>query len=338
MKTIYLHVGNFKTGTSAIQRYCSDNQKELMDCGIDYLEVARPRSNPTNHGMIPLSLQSKYGEFIPSWYDDNESFEAVFYDVKKAVDNSPCNNIVISSEEFYRIPGLRKITVEHMQNNLRELFEGYDVKLLMYVRPPLDMLKSWYNEVNKANKPSRRFTDFFYVLDKSILLPTENAIFWRKCFGTRNLSIESYELNGQLHIEHFLKLVGVNIQKAPPRSEALVNKKRDEHTLERDRISRILQLSDKKEREKYLRSVAFMNTQNFEKLQSKIDRINHVFSKFCQDEGLDISNGTLNLRDLLIHEEEINRKDVVTTSLDYLKARTYNLNILRALKKFRRRN
>ena len=259
MKTIYLHVGNFKTGSSAIQKYCSDNRKELIDCGVDYINTARPRSNPTNHGMIPLSLQLKYGTFTPSWYDDNDSFEVVSADVKRAIDDSPCNTIIISSEEFYRIPGLQKNTALDMLNDLRRLFKGNNVKVLMYVRPPLDMLKSWYNEINKANKPSRRFADFFFVLNKSILLPGKNTSFWREGFGNDSIAIEPYELSGKAHIEYFLKLVGVNVQKAPRPLEILVNQKRDESTLERDRLSRIIQLSTKIEREKYLRSIVFIN-------------------------------------------------------------------------------
>jgi hypothetical protein len=41
MKTVYLHIGNFKTGTSAIQASCSRNRDLLLENGIDYLLSGR---------------------------------------------------------------------------------------------------------------------------------------------------------------------------------------------------------------------------------------------------------------------------------------------------------
>ena len=29
MKRLYIHIGHYKTGTSAIQKYCSDNDRSL---------------------------------------------------------------------------------------------------------------------------------------------------------------------------------------------------------------------------------------------------------------------------------------------------------------------
>ena len=157
MKTIYLHVGNFKTGTSAIQKFCSDNRGKLLKCGYDYIDCARPRNNHTNHGKLPLSLAQKHGCYIPNWYNEKDDYQSVSKAVVEEIESSVCENIIISSEEFYRIAGYKKAIVQSAANELQELFAGHTVKALMYVREPLEMLKSWYNQANKPNVPTRRF-------------------------------------------------------------------------------------------------------------------------------------------------------------------------------------
>jgi hypothetical protein len=41
MKQLYLHVGQAKTGTAAIQRYCYNNQFSSRRAGLVYSEVGR---------------------------------------------------------------------------------------------------------------------------------------------------------------------------------------------------------------------------------------------------------------------------------------------------------
>jgi len=336
MKTIFLHIGNFKTGTSAIQKYCHDARRELLQNGYDYIEAARPKSNPTNHGKLALSLLSEYETYIPAWYDETDAFEQVSAEVSRAINNSPVDNIIISSEEFYRIPSHNAASVECMQKALRNLFEGHHVKVVMYVRKPLDMLKSWYNQANKSNLPLRRFTDFFYYLNSSILLPQSNAHFWRECFGSKCLIIEPYCLSGDEHIQRFIELINPDTPMEVRSSQALVNQKRNEETLELDRICRIMLLKDKVEREVFLRNFVFENSANLKLLRKKIFYVNNMFDKFCTDEGLLFADASFNLTDLLVHEERVNRKDVVSTSTSrYRLAQIRNSQLTRFMKKIR---
>ena len=196
MKTIYLHVGNFKTGTSAIQRFCSDNRQRLLGCGIDYLETARPASDRTNHSCLPLSLIQKYGQFVPEWYEAEGDFDTTSQALLAEMENSPCDNILISSEELYRLACFSSDFARDAIRELGGLFTGYEVKVVMYVREPLAFVKSWYNQVNKGNLPHRRFIDFFYFMNDSVLLPQANAKFWRECFGHDCLILEPYGKRG----------------------------------------------------------------------------------------------------------------------------------------------
>jgi len=334
MKTIYLHVGNFKTGTSAIQKFCSDHRKELLDSGFDYLPGARPSRNTVSHGKIPVSLIMKYGGHVPSWYIDTDSFSDVCAAVVTQIDSSKCDNIILSSEEFYRIASYKNSTIKSAIADLRELFSGHQVKVIMYVREPLPFSKSWYNQANKANIPLRRFTDFFYYLNKSLLLPQNNARFWRDCFGSDCLIIEAYGLSGTNHIRRFLDLIAADPSLAIQASDSLINAKRNEKTLELDRISRIMLLKDVNEREIYLNSFVLKNAANTQKLQDKIDFINREFVNFCREEGLTFRNASFGLADLMDYEKTINRKDASSPNIFRRKlAQIRNSNLTHIVKK-----
>jgi hypothetical protein len=185
----------------------------------------------------------------------------------------------------------------------------------MYVREPLEFAKSWYNQANKANLPLRRFTDFFYYLNNSLLLPQNNARLWRDCFGSDCLIIEPYELIGAKHIQHFFELMGSDASLAVHASGSPVNEKRNEKTLELDRISRIMLLKTEKEREIYLLSYVLSDSSTTQKLQDKIDFINVEFADFCQGENLEFQNASFTLTDLIAYEEIVNRKDASSPSL-----------------------
>lgn len=311
MKTIYLHVGNFKTGTSAIQKFCSDHREELLEDGFDYLRCARPSRNNSNHGKLSVSLISKYGGHIPHWYNDKDDFQLISKTVIGEIQRSSCDNIIISSEEFYRIAGYKAATVERAACDLQKLFSGHRVKVIMYVRKPFDLLKSWYNQANKSNRPFRRFSGFFYHLNNTILLPQSNALFWRKCFGSGCLTLEPYTLFGNEHVQRFLELVGTKVSPDEHSPHLLVNQKRSEKTLEQDRISRIMLLKHEDERKKYLESLIVSSENGIQKLEIKVDFINRNFASFCSQEGIALENTTFSLSDLITHEEKVNGNDAI---------------------------
>ena len=309
MKTIYLHVGNFKTGTSAIQKFCSDSRSKLLEGGYDYISCARPRNNHKNHGQLPLSLIMKHGGYTPKWYNEKNDYRSVSSAVIEEIANSKCENIIISSEEFYRIAGYKTAIVQPTSHELKELFSGHKVRVLMYVREPLEMLKSWYNQANKHNVPTRRFMDFFYYMNTSLLLPQKNTAFWRGCFGPECLILEPYHLSGAQHIHRFFELIGAQLTIAEHASGKLINRKRSEETLELDRIARIMLITDAKERAIYLESFAFRSPSNKRLLLDKIDSINNGFQDFCQAENIAFdSNTDFTLDDIMAYEKKINRE------------------------------
>ncbi|MCX2975093.1 hypothetical protein EYC87_16010 [Halieaceae bacterium IMCC8485] len=314
-KAVFLHVGNFKTGTSAVQKYCSENRQLLIDKGLDYLEVARPTTNKTNHGQLALSLYRETGKRTPDWYVDEVSYRAISAEVLTSIKASPCQKILISSEEFYRIPAFDDASRTVIRKSLRALFRGHTVKVIVYVRNPMDFIKSWYNEVNKSRFPIRRFVDYVFHLDKRMVLPDANVNFWRHVFGNDAVIIEPYALTGIEHIKRFLTLASVSGLEFGQSTALNINLRLDNSSLERDRINKIMAVLKGDERERYLRSTVLSSVDKLNSLERKLAKISADFKRFCDIENLKVSGAELSLYNVLVHDEAVNRRDLISPSL-----------------------
>ncbi len=310
-KRIFLHVGNLKTGSSAIQQYCHANYRDLIRLGHDYLQVSRPRSNPTNHGLIPLSLLQKYNGYLPNWYRQNIPFDDVQSITRKAIAHSSCVDIIISSEEFYRLAGYKHETQLKFSQDLQNLFRGYDVFVIMYLRDPLSFCRSWYSEINRAGQPVHRFLDFFTRLNSSYLLPQRNARFWRDNFGKERLMVLPYREKGSQHIRRFLRACSVEDASLHIDEDFEVNRSLDLCWLEGERLRNIARLDSAEDRREYMISHALSDLTSIQKTKAKIDKVNRLFEEFCAQESVEIEYEKLSFDKLLVYEELVNRKDAL---------------------------
>ncbi|WHI46639.1 hypothetical protein [Microbulbifer sp. VAAF005] len=163
MKTLYLHVGNFKTGTSSIQRICHDSDLDVL-----YPKSCRPQNNTTNHGRLTLSLLRDYGVPSPTWFNGkNIIFKNELEAIQQEILSSPKDKVLISSEELFSIcaSGKGDEIAEALQSSFRE----FSVKIIMYIREPLSFLNSWYNQLNKGPHSTQNLLMFFQGVEESLL-------------------------------------------------------------------------------------------------------------------------------------------------------------------------
>ncbi|AQA17033.1 hypothetical protein BST95_01200 [Halioglobus japonicus] len=66
-KRLTLHIGDFNTGSTALQTSLSENRDKLYQRGINYPASARPRSKPISYGVLSLSTLDEFGEHTPEW-------------------------------------------------------------------------------------------------------------------------------------------------------------------------------------------------------------------------------------------------------------------------------
>lgn len=234
MKTLYLHIGHYKTGTSALQEYLSNNAQQLRKQGYLYPAAARPKRNKTNHGHLSLTVARDHGFVPPAWYGEDISADDAYAAFRNEVDRAPEDRIIVSSEEFVQLALLPE--PKKALDDLKGRLSGFDVQVVLYVREPLSLLKSWYNQVNKGPVGTRNFPTFFMNLKPQFL--AQEAI-WRRfaqAFGEENVTVLTYKKTGADHVREFLGALGCAHE--PRGSFGMTNEAQPISTLELRRLAK----------------------------------------------------------------------------------------------------
>jgi hypothetical protein len=292
-KTVYFHIGNFKTGTSSIQKNCHKNKSKL---DFIYPEACRPSKNRTNHGCLSLSLLKEFGIKPPGWFKDNVTIKEESLKIINEIRLSDKDKVLISSEEFFRVCTFNKGT--DILEKLREEFKDFQVKIIMYIREPLSFFQSWFNQVNKGKFGTYNYLTYFSRVQESFLsqYPVYNA--FSQCFGKENVIVRPYILKGSAHLNDFFSSIDSSYR-VKKRQRINYNVRMDEQKLEIIRITKFNgSLKD---------SVSTLDT-SFAQISNKIDRINCNFQKLCEEANLKmISKLSLSqlVMDYLVRSEQI---------------------------------
>lgn len=325
MKTVYLHIGNFKTGTSAIQKYCSENRKQLQEQGLRYLQSGVSKSAPESHASIPLSYLSEADKYTPPWYMEDIAPTKLMTDVRHEIEHCDSKSVLISSEEFYRWATIAPESTQSILTRFRENLAGFNVRVIMYVRDPMAFMKSWYNQANKAYKPVPTFSDFVENLAPPLVLPNINAQLWRNYFGDDCLILKPYYGLSGTHITDFLAIIGTESMHGIDSTYSDINPGRSEIQLERDRISKIFALVSKDRRDTFLSSQCLASDSRRSKLEKRLSWINDEFSAFCARECLNFPESNASLEAIIDHEQRINPHHIIQISLKtWIQAKAYN--------------
>jgi hypothetical protein len=216
VKTIYIHIGSHKTGTSAIQKFLSTNREVLQQKGFCY-----PGNKVAHHDMarefrtLELPVIAGKPDLATRKYFDE-------------ISTSRSDTIILSSEGF---EGLYN-SVHKLKDFLKDQF---CVKIIFYARSQGERIESMYNqrvkqEVTLLEKPFSDFVGngYFAFLDYyKILLP------WGQAFGKENIIVRCYEKE-QLPdgiFDDFIRAVGL-----PPDKNYVFPKEKVNQSLKWDLI------------------------------------------------------------------------------------------------------
>lgn len=137
-KTLILHIGQSKTGTSSIQKFCQINRDKLAEAGIIYPSVKKSGLdiNLLEHNAFAESLCgiNRY---------PNLTFEEYIAQFKG-------DKILLSAESFFGVPHIwslgsaNEFLPAHRAKleKLRAWTNGYQLEIILYLRHPLDWYRS----------------------------------------------------------------------------------------------------------------------------------------------------------------------------------------------------
>jgi hypothetical protein len=188
MLKIVIHVGPPKSGTSAIQKWLTENRERLIVQGVYYPEHGVDKNGVSSGNLFALF------ELLPN--GNLEFSDEKLASLKKNADLKKCHTLILSSEFFF----------QHIVMLAKELPEA---EFLAYVRFPLEVVESSYNQgIKRHNK-----IQAFGVGKKPLHFQLQDLINKMKVAGTQRFKLRPY-LNACFYdgnlISDFLYSAGLN--------------------------------------------------------------------------------------------------------------------------------
>lgn len=178
-KTLYIHIGTGKTGTSAIQMFLNSNDQQLENKHeLLYLKTGRENSKHRSLDFNARRKQTNYESIVI------ELLNAA----KTEILSSSSRNFLVSDEDF---PGLTSSEI----NILQELFSPeIELKLVVYLRRQDEYLESWFAQIVKTGAYT---TDIIKLYDRlastNLLSYTKMLTPWQLTLGQDNIVVRPYE-------------------------------------------------------------------------------------------------------------------------------------------------
>jgi len=152
-KTVFFHIGYYKTGTSAVQLYCHSHRKELLRHGILYPETGVCHRNES-HGFLSLKRLEETGQRVPQWFlilmrgmKSVKSGRRIWEEVVREIESSAADRVIISSEDFIQYADNKRS--QALIREIKDFLSPYDVRVVCYIRRQDDYCESWYNQIVK---------------------------------------------------------------------------------------------------------------------------------------------------------------------------------------------
>ncbi|MEM9453166.1 MAG: hypothetical protein AAGF11_03245 [Myxococcota bacterium] len=152
MRTLTLHVGTHKTGSTSLQAFLLQNKARLADRGYDYPTegcYCWPRSG---HSPLAHALAGTR----PAWLDPARVIPGrveCVQAIRRRIEQVGAPHVLISTEHFFtHVP----------PQVLRQTFDGlgYHLRVLVFLRPQDEFLESRYAQSVKVGRCQQSFESF----------------------------------------------------------------------------------------------------------------------------------------------------------------------------------
>lgn len=198
---VLLHIGQSKTGTSAIQAFLTLNRKTLQEAGVLY-PVARVSGMPVEMGAHNAVADALAGFSRFPYVDAEEYFHQFFAEAAQL----NANLLILSAEHFFG--GEPRIWDTNSSdeyydlyrqkiNRLADFLQGHEVNIIVYLRPQLDWLASAVSQTVRIQRLISDRTLYeddkqFFELMKPLLMYSKLLDIWSETLKPANLTVIPY--------------------------------------------------------------------------------------------------------------------------------------------------
>lgn len=219
---VLLHIGQSKTGTSAIQAFLTLNRKTLRQAGILY-PVARISGMPIEMGAHNAVADALYGLSRFPFVDAPEYFDQFFTEAAEL----DARLLILSAEHFFG--GEPRIwdtsdSNEYFElyrkkiSRLAEFLKGHEVSIIIYLRPQRDWLASAAAQTIRiqrliSEQPIYRDDEQFFELMQPLLMYSKLLDIWSDIVRPVNFTVVPYvreSLYKKSSISDFLYRTGLD--------------------------------------------------------------------------------------------------------------------------------
>lgn len=216
MKTLYIHIGTPKTGTTSIQNFCGLNREKLKEQGVLY---------PIMNYHYERKSVNRNGYFLTGTIKENgtrnkEKEKQVFdSELQYIVDCFKENDTILLSDESIwwatstRRKGLWKDLKKHSEQH------NYQIKVIVYLRRQDQFMMSRYNQRLKTDfvASTQNFDEYFADMNgrfKCVMDYRDRIDNIAKSISKENVIVKrfdrNYFYNGDLN-QDFLHILGVKV-------------------------------------------------------------------------------------------------------------------------------
>src|SRR6476619_6716741 len=132
MKSLIVHIGPYKTGSTAIQRVLAASRSGLESAGILY---------PTSRQTLPLEAHHSLARFLRTGPGPGITLVYGPDELATTLSATRADYVVLSSEGFSnpslpatKVAGLAALAQSH----------GFAMTAVAFIRPQAEMMNSWY--------------------------------------------------------------------------------------------------------------------------------------------------------------------------------------------------
>lgn len=226
---IYLHIGTYKTGSTALQSTMSLNRKELLEEGFYWGEYSLLSNSHSNiaygllrDALIKAGLFPDYKQH-PRFENLAEDPQKVMESIVKNAEKNNCKNVIISNEAmfadaFRTLCGLQTVynqviydrINDYMRQTLFGILNEYfdEIAIVCYLRRQDFFLESQYNQFCKqpwygSESKCVEFGEF--VRYKPLSLDYQKVLSgWSRIFNGSEMIVRPYEkLNKDIIFDFF---------------------------------------------------------------------------------------------------------------------------------------
>lgn len=242
-KKLILHIGHYKTGTTALQVFCDRNARALARLGLSY---ARARRNYCKHSPYAYSLLRAAGaDTLLHGFSSPLPPEAFWAGLFAEIRASAAPVTLISSEEFMRL-GAYPAAGPRLAAILATA-PDIEMQAIAYLRPVQSHLRSWHNQLVKLGLCEIGFAEAVRTRIEPVHYDYALALRpWVEALGPGGLILRPYDdrlRRGSRIYRDFFQALGLALPPWPVLPQSDPNPRLDDGLVDAARAANALRLA-----------------------------------------------------------------------------------------------